>query len=68
MKTAGLAGKDYLIKLLEGKEVIIKTAFDNQIREKYGRLLIEVYLEKDGSWININDEMVKLGYAIFQQY
>lgn len=69
MKKTGLEGKDYLIKLLEGKEVVVKTAFDKLVREKYGRLLVEIYLEQGPNvWININDEMVKLGYAVYQTY
>lgn len=66
MKAKGIEGKEFLKKLIEGKEIIIKTTLD---KEKYGRILAEVYFEQDeNDWICLNDELVKLGFAIFKSY
>lgn len=51
----GRRSKEFVTTLLTNKDVIINTIK----REKYGRLLAEIYM--DG--LNINDEIVKLGYA-----
>ena len=64
-KAAGLAGKDYVKKLIEGKEVIIKTVLE---KEKFGRILAEVYIKIDDVWINLNDDLVNKKYAIYQSY
>ncbi len=60
-KEKGLEGKEYLKILLENKEVII-TILDT--KEKFGRWLGEVYLND----LNINDDLVTKGFAIYQKY
>ena len=67
MKIIGLKAKEYVKNLIENKEVIIKTKLDGN-RGKYGRILVEVYYFKDEELINLNDELVKLSYAVYQQY
>ena len=62
MKNQGIKGKEYVISLLEGKEVIVRTTIE---KEKYGRILAEVYYLNEGKWINLNDELVSLGYAAY---
>lgn len=58
----GKKAGDYLRGLLTGKEIIIKTFNDK--REKYGRLLVEVWMQDTGgSYVNVNDLMVQAGYA-----
>jgi endonuclease YncB( thermonuclease family) len=64
-KKAGLQGKEYVVKLLEGKKVIIKSVLD---KEKYGRILVEIFYLEDNNWINLNDELVRLNFAIYQNY
>lgn len=68
MKKKGLAGKAYVTQLVEGKEVVVKTTFASKAREKYGRLLADIYYEQDGNWINLNDTLVTLGYAEHKEY
>ena len=46
--------------------VYLKTFKDT--KGKYGRYLAEVYTLEDGHYININDELVLLGHAIYQEY
>jgi len=62
MKEKGLEAKDYVSQLIEGKEIIIKSAIN--VKEKYGRILGEIFYKVDESWINLNDELVQKGYAV----
>ncbi len=66
-KVAGRASRDYLRSVLNDKEVFVETIKDE--REKYGRYLAEVWLQaEDGSWLNINDQMVQMGHAAYAEY
>jgi len=60
-KEKGLEGKEYLKNLLENKQVTVTTI---DTKEKFGRWLGEVYLDD----VNVNDDLVSKGYAIYQQY
>jgi micrococcal nuclease len=63
----GRAARDYLKKLVEGKEVLLHTIKDR--REKYGRYLAEMWLPgPDGTVQNINDALVAAGHARHQRY
>lgn len=63
----GLASRDFLKSLILDKEIIIETIKD--AKEKYGRYLGEIWLkDKNGNFININDEMVKNKFAKYQKY
>lgn len=37
-------------------------------RGKYGRYLAEIWIEKNGGWINVNDALVAAGHAVYQEY
>ena len=66
-RTKGLKSRDFLRSLILNKEVFIETIKDK--KEKYGRYLADGWLEDDkGKFININDEMVKNGFAKYQKY
>lgn len=66
-KTKGLLSRDFLRSLILDKEVVIETIKDK--KEKFGRYLAEVWLvDEKGRSININDEMVKNGFAKYQTY
>jgi len=54
----GKAATQVLHKLIAGKTV--RLAFDQQIKDNYGRTLAQVYL-RDGTWVN--GEMVRAGMA-----
>jgi len=58
----GLKSKQYLINLLSGERVVLKTRRDKT--GKYGRYLGELYIQKgEREWMNINKTLVKEGYA-----
>jgi len=58
----GLISRDWLRQQLMGKEVLIQTIKDK--KGKYGRYLAEIYLEG----VNMNDQLVTEGYAIYKTY
>lgn len=63
----GLKSRDFLKDKIQGKEIMIETIKDR--KEKYGRYLAEVWLEESkGKFININDLVVKEGFAKYQKY
>ena len=47
-------------KRIEGKDVILKTHLDD--KDKYGRLLADVYYEVDGELVHLNQQMLDLGF------
>lgn len=66
-RAKGLKSRDHLRNIINGKEVYIETIKDK--KEKYGRYLAEVWFEESkGKFININDKMVKDGFAIYKKY
>lgn len=65
-KAMGLKSRDFLRKLILKKSVIIQTVKDQ--KGKYGRYLGEIWLEKDGKYVNVNDLLVKEGFASYKQY
>jgi micrococcal nuclease len=64
----GLEAKAWLSQAIpEGSTVYIKTHKDR--KGKYGRYLTEIHILEDGvGFININDELVRLGHAIYKDY
>lgn len=65
-KVAGKASRDYLRSRILGKEILVETFKDR--KGKYGRYLAEIWLEEDGSFVNINDELVEKGFAEYKEY
>lgn len=66
-RTKGLKSRDYLRSLILDKEIFIETIKDK--KEKYGRYLGEIWLEDDkGNFVNVNDVLVKNGFAKYQKY
>ena len=65
-KALGIASRDALRELIDGKEIIIETIKDQ--RGKYGRYLAEIWLEKNGGFTNINDLLVAQGFAEYHEY
>ena len=63
----GILSRDFLKSKIEDKEITIETIKDK--KGKYGRYLAEIWLEeKPGKFININDLIVKEGFAKYQKY
>lgn len=66
-KKKGLEAKEFVKKTIGDKEIIIKTSLKG--KGKFGRILAEIYYKNGlGKWENLNDELVYMGYAIFQKY
>lgn len=65
-RAKGIKSRDFLKDLLLNKNVIIQTIKDR--KEKFGRYLAEVWLERDGKFINVNDLMVEKKLARYQNY
>lgn len=53
----GLQSRDFLREQIIAQEVMIQTFKDE--KEKYGRYLAEIWLQKDGEDLNINDLLVE---------
>ena len=63
----GILSRDFLKSMLKGREVVIETVKDK--KGKYGRYLAEIWIkEDDGSWSNVNDQMVEKGFAAYKEY
>ena len=63
----GLISRDFLRSKIMGKQVILQTVKDK--KGKYGRYLADIWLkDESGSWININDLLVRQGYAEYKDY
>ena len=65
-REAGLAARDFLRDLIEGREIVLQTIKDK--KGKYGRYLGEIWIEHQGQKINVNDFIVANGHAIFKDY
>ena len=65
-KALGMASRDFLRGLIDGREIIIETLKDQ--RGKYGRYLAEIWVDQDGIWQNVNDALVAAGHAVYQEY
>jgi micrococcal nuclease len=62
----GLISRDRLRELIEGKEIYLETIKDT--KGKYGRYWGKIWIEQDGEWININDLMIREGFAEYKDY
>ena len=65
-KALGIASRDFLRGLIDGREIIIESVKDR--RGKYGRYLAEIWIGQDGIWSNVNDALVVAGHAVYQEY
>jgi len=63
----GLLARDFLRGLILNKEITLRTIKD--VREKYGRYLGEIWvINEKGKSLNVNDELVKKGFAVYKEY
>jgi len=63
----GLKSSDFLREQILNKKITIQTIKDK--KEKYGRYLGEIWLKDEkGKEININDLLVKKGFAVYKKY
>jgi len=65
----GLKARDWLRSVIPpGTNITVKTVKDKT--GKYGRYLADIYTqdEKLGQFINLNDELVARGHAVYKEY
>lgn len=62
----GLEARDFLRELVLGKDIYLETIKDR--KGKYGRYLGEIWLRGDGEPLNVNDELVRTGHALYVDY
>lgn len=65
-KKKGLASKEFLVDLIEGEQIMIRTQKDK--KGSFGRYLATLYLIADNGMININDLLVEKGHAVYKNY
>ena len=66
-KVKGKLSRDFLREKILNKEIILETIKDK--KGKYGRYLAEIWLQKSGeNYENINDLLVKKGFAVYHRY
>ena len=66
-REAGLKARDFLREKIMDKDIFIETIKDR--KGKYGRYLGEIYLPNErGKLVNINDLLVKKGFAVYKNY
>jgi len=66
-RAIGLKSLDFLRNKIEGKEIFLQTIKGE--KEKYGRYLGEIWIEESkNNFVNINDMLVKEGYAAYKKY
>jgi micrococcal nuclease len=66
-KENGIIARDWLRTIIpDGHTIRIKTVRDK--KEKYGRYLCYVYIPTGLGWLNINDELVRAGHAVYREY
>jgi len=61
-KPEGIKSRDWLRNRILNKDIVIKTIKDK--KGKYGRYLAVIYLGD----VNINDELVSNGFAVYRDY
>ncbi len=63
----GLKSRDYLRTLILGKQIYLETEKDK--KGKYGRYLGTIWVvNESGLYENVNEKLVKNGYAIHKKY
>ena len=63
----GLVARDWLRERIEGRQVWIQTIKDK--KGKYGRYIAEIWVEDEPEvFVNISDEMVAAGHAVYKEY
>ena len=63
----GLRARDFLRDKIDGKQVLISTLKDK--KGKYGRYIADIWIAgSNDDYINVNDELVNAGHAVYVQY
>ncbi len=70
-KALGLAATEAIKRFVDDGRLIAQTVKDRKGFDavgKFGRLLVELYLLKDGLLVNLNDWLVEQGHAEYKSY
>ncbi|NOX19506.1 MAG: thermonuclease family protein [Chlorobi bacterium] len=63
----GIKSRDFLRSLVIEKNIFLETIKDR--KGKYGRYLGELWAQdEDEKYFNVNDELVKKGFAVYKKY
>jgi len=63
----GLVARDWLRERIDGRTVWIQTLKDK--KGKYGRYIAEIWIEDEPEvFVNVNDELVARGLAVYKAY
>jgi len=62
----GVLAKEHVQSKIEFQEFRLTTIEDT--KGKYGRYLGEIFYYEGTEWINLNDELVSLGLAVYVEY
>lgn len=66
-KEKGIIARDWFRTVVPNECMIrIRTVRDK--KGKYGRYLCYIYIPTGLGWLNINDELVRSGHAVYQKY
>jgi endonuclease YncB( thermonuclease family) len=66
-KDKGIPARDWFRSLIpENHKIYIHTIKDR--KEKFGRYLCRIYIPTALGWLCINDELVRQGHAVYQEY
>lgn len=66
-KPEGTIARDWLRERLSSHEVIYLKSYKDK-KGKYGRYLATLYVEENGSFTNLNEQLVVLGHAEKAEY
>jgi micrococcal nuclease len=62
-RPAGLVAKEYLANRLKDRPLMVRTTLDKE--GKFGRLLVTLYIkDDDGTWVDVNQELLDKGMAV----
>lgn len=65
-KAKGKLSRDFLRNKILNKNVILETKKDK--KGKYGRYIVEIWIEEENEFINVNDLLVSEGFAEYKEY
>ena len=65
-RDAGIESRDFLRSFILHQSVLLETKKDR--KGKWGRYIGEIWMKTDDQWVNVNDQMVEKGFAVYMDY